>query len=100
MAVLEARDVGFHGRGTNLVIISIIFLAVAFCLVAARVASRVTTGRKLGLDDFAIIASVVRSHWLRETIDSCFDAPYGLTWLIGCHRPSQLVLPSAIVSVS
>ena len=76
MAVLEARDVGFHGRGTNLVIISIVFLAVAFCLVGARVVSRVTTGRKLGLDDFAIIASVVRSHTLVGVIDSCFDAPY------------------------
>lgn len=74
MAILEARDVGFHGRGTNLVIISITFLSVAFCLVGARVTSRVTTGRKLGPDDYAIIASVVRSHPLREVIDSCFDA--------------------------
>ena len=76
MAVLEARDVGFHGRGTNLVIISIIFLSVAFCLVGARVTSRVTTGRKLGLDDYAIIASVVRSHPVLEVIDSCFVASY------------------------
>ena len=76
MAVLEARDVGFHGRGTNLVIISIMFLSAALCLVGARVTSRVTTGRKLGLDDYAIIASVVRSHSLREVTDNCFDASY------------------------
>ena len=76
MAVLEARDVGFHGRGTNLVVISIIFLSIALCLVGARVTSRVTTGRKLGLDDYAIIASVVRSYSLREVIDSCFDTSY------------------------
>ena len=74
MAVIEARDVGFHGRGTNLVIISIIFLTVAFFLVGARVTSRVTTGRKIGLDDYAIMASVVSSHSLREVINSCFDA--------------------------
>ena len=74
MAVLEARDVGFHGRGTNLVIISITFLSVALCLVGARVTSRVTTGRKIGLDDYAIITSVVRSRSLHEVIDSYFDA--------------------------
>ena len=66
MAVLEARNVGFHGRGINLAIISIVFLSVAFILVAARVTSRVTTGRKLGRDDYAIMASVVRLHSLRE----------------------------------
>ena len=76
MHVLEVRDVGFHGRGTNLVIISITWLSVAFCLVGARVASRVTTGRKLGPDDYAIIASVVKSNPLLEVIDIGFNASY------------------------
>ena len=76
MAVLEDRDISFHGRGTNLVIISITWLSVAFCLVGARVASRVTTGRKLGPDDYAIIASVVKSNPLLEVIDIGFNASY------------------------
>lgn len=59
MAVIYARDNQLHGRGVNLAIISIIFTFVAVCLVASRLASRLTSGRKLHEDDYAIIASVV-----------------------------------------
>ena len=59
MPVIYARDNQLHGRGVNLAVISIVFTFVAVCLVASRLASRLTTGRKLHEDDYAIIASVV-----------------------------------------
>ena len=59
MAVIHVRDNQLHGRGVNLAVISIVFTFVAVCLVASRLASRLTTGRKLHEDDYAIIASVV-----------------------------------------
>ena len=59
MPALYARDNQLHDRGVNLAVISIVFTFVAVCLVASRLASRLTTGRKLHEDDYAIIASVV-----------------------------------------
>lgn len=48
-----------YGRGTNLFIISILFAFTAFILVMSRLMSRVTTARKLGPDDYAIMLSMV-----------------------------------------
>ncbi len=59
MAVLKNRDLGFHGRGIELVTISIVFTVVAVTLVTARVTSRVASGRKLHGDDHVIIISMV-----------------------------------------
>lgn len=59
MIIIHPRDNQLHGRGVNLAVISIVFTFVAVCLVASRLASRLTTGRKLHEDDYAIIASVV-----------------------------------------
>ena len=59
MAVIYPRDNQLHGRGVNLAVISIVFTFVAFCLVISRLASRLTTGRKLHEDDYAIVASMV-----------------------------------------
>ena len=59
MLVIYARDNQLHGRGVNLAVISVVFTFVAVCLVASRLASRLTTGRKLHEDDYAIIVSVV-----------------------------------------
>lgn len=61
MAVLNIRDGEFYGRGVNLAVISIVFTSAAASLVVSRLASRLTTGRKLGLDDYAIVASLVFS---------------------------------------
>ncbi|KAL9134164.1 MAG: hypothetical protein Q9175_004658 [Cornicularia normoerica] len=58
MVAIYARDNQLHGRGVNLAVISIVFTFVAVCLVASRLASRLTTGRTLHEDDYAIIASV------------------------------------------
>lgn len=73
MAVIYARDNQLHGRGVNLAVISIVFTFVAVCLVASRLASRITTGRKLHEDDYAIIASVVRL--VPEQSPSRLDVP-------------------------
>ena len=62
MAVIYARENQLHGRGVNLAVISIVFTFVAVCLVISRLASRLTTGRKLHEDDYAIVASAVRLH--------------------------------------
>ena len=59
MAVVYARDNQLYGRGVNLAVVSIVFTFIAVCLVASRLASRLTTGRKLHEDDYAIIASMV-----------------------------------------
>lgn len=59
MPVIYTRDNQLHGRGVNLAVISIVFTFVAVCLVVSRLASRLTTGRKLHEDDYAIVASVV-----------------------------------------
>ena len=59
MPALQPRDNQLHDPGVNLDVISVVFTFVAVCLVASRLASRLTTGRKLHEDDYAIIASVV-----------------------------------------
>lgn len=59
MGVIAARETGLHGRGMELVIVSISFIGVALALVLARVFTRVKMGGKLGWDDFCICASVV-----------------------------------------
>jgi len=77
MALILERGDTFYGRGLNLTIISIVFTITAVGFVGARLASRMTTGRKFGLDDHAIILSVVRlpAH-IQE--DGCLK-PAGLT---------------------
>ena len=57
--VLEDRDVGLGGRGFSLVVVSILFTSLALILVVLRIGSRLFSGRKVGLDDFVIIFSVV-----------------------------------------
>lgn len=54
MGVIRASPSQMHGRGINLVIISILFVFTATCLVVSRIISRHVTGRGLGHDDFAI----------------------------------------------
>lgn len=95
MAAIYARDNQLHGRGVNLAVISIVFTFVAICLVCSRLASRLTTGRKLHEDDYAIIASVVSTSF-----DLGLMCLWNVTLLILCHRSSQSVLVSAMSSVS
>lgn len=95
MAAIYARDNQLHGRGVNLAVISIVFTFVAICLVCSRLASRLTTGRKLHEDDYAIIASVVSTRF-----DLGLMCLWNVTLLILCHRSSQSVLVSAMSSVS
>jgi hypothetical protein len=59
MAVLKGTELGFHHRGINLVIITLIFSALATVLVVGRVISRLKSGRKLHADDYIIIVSLV-----------------------------------------
>ena len=59
LAMLWTRSGELHGRGVNLVVVSIIFTVAAICLVAARLAARYSTGRKFGWDDYAIVLSSV-----------------------------------------
>ena len=50
---------GFHGRGMELVYVTAVFTVIAIALVLARVGARLTTGRKLYLDDYFIVISAV-----------------------------------------
>lgn len=59
MAVVRARDMNVHSRGAVLVVISIVFNIVALALVAMRLGTRLLSKRKLGLDDYAILLSLV-----------------------------------------
>lgn len=89
MSSVESRTMELYGRGTNLLIISILFAFTAFLLVMSRLMSRVTAARKLGTDDYAIFLSIVGIG--RSDCSKC---------LINLdHRSSQLGLPSAIASV-
>ena len=71
MTTLHTRDMSLHDRGAVLVIISIVFNVVALALVAMRFVSRWISKRQLGLDDYAILLSLVRfvessrivNHW-------------------------------------
>lgn len=69
--MLRQRSNEFNGRGVNLVVISIVFTTVAVGLVGTRVASRLTTGRKLGSDDYAIILSMVGLLLTRHKAQAC-----------------------------
>lgn len=60
MAVFLARDVSVYTRGAVLVVISIVINGVAFGLVALRLGARLASKRKLGMDDYAILLSLVR----------------------------------------
>lgn len=57
--VIGPRDIGLHGRGMLLVVISIVFNIISLCLVITRAASRLMVGRSLGKDDYTIIVSMV-----------------------------------------
>lgn len=59
--VIGERDIGLHGRGTVLVVVSIAFNIISLCLVVTRAASRLVIGRRLGKDDYTIIVSMVGS---------------------------------------
>lgn len=60
---------GVHNRGAVLVVISIAFNCVAFGLVAMRLGTRLVSKRQLGLDDYAILLSMVRSqHMSLQTL--------------------------------
>ena len=100
MPVIYARDNQLHGRGVNLAVISIVFTFVAVCLVVSRLASRLTTGRKLHEDDYAIIASVVSFAASNTSFHLVLVCLCNMTLLILYHRSSQLVLVSAMSSVS
>ena len=67
MPVIRARDMSLHNRGAVLVVISIIFNSVALGLVAMRLGTKLASRRKPGLDDYAILLSLVRF------IDICVD---------------------------
>lgn len=70
MGVVTARELGLHGRGMELVNISIVFTSIAFALVLARVSTRLKMSSKLGWDDCCICASMVgyisigARHWI------------------------------------
>ena len=59
--VLGPRDVGLAGRGSSLVVISIVFTSLALLLVILRIGARLFAGLRLGADDVAIAFSVVNS---------------------------------------
>lgn len=61
MIIIATREVGVEGRGVNLVIISLVFAVASFAMVASRVCSRLRAKYALGLDDYAIILSLVCS---------------------------------------
>lgn len=95
MAVIYARDNQLHGGGVNLAVISIVFTFVAVCLVASRLASRLTTGRKLHEDDYAIVASMVRlateasistwcarKAWYADSMSQIFSIGLGISNVI------------------
>ena len=96
MPALYQRNNQLHDRGVNLAVISVVFTFVAVCLVASRLASRLTTGRKLHEDDYAIIASMVclPLSYNNFNLILVYDV------LILCRRSSQLVLVLATSLVS
>ena len=59
MDVIGQRDLGLHGRGMPLVIVSIVFTITSILLVIMRAGSRLIIGRHLGKDDYTIMASLV-----------------------------------------
>ena len=85
-----------YGRGTNLFIISILFVFIAFILVMSRLMSRVTTARKLGPDDYAIILSIVSTS---DQAGGNSSVALSTNLADLDHRFSQSDLPSATASV-
>ncbi|MCJ1305691.1 hypothetical protein MMC08_008507 [Hypocenomyce scalaris] len=61
MGVIGQRDLGLHGRGMLLVIVSIVFTITSILLVIMRASSRLIIGRHLGKDDYTIMVSLVFS---------------------------------------
>lgn len=93
MAAFLARDMSLHTRGAVLVVISIVFSGIAFALVLLRLGARLGSKRKLGMDDYAILLSLVRFA------DICVDCQE-LDGSLMVSRSSQLDSPPLIASVS
>ena len=58
---LVVRGLGLAGRGSGLVVISLVFTSIAIVSVALRIASRFKFAKCLGWDDYAILFSLVSS---------------------------------------
>ncbi|KAA6408501.1 MAG: integral membrane [Lasallia pustulata] len=69
------RDIGLHGRGMVLVVVSIAFDIIGLCLVITRAASRLMIGRSLGKDDYTIIVSMCFS--IAMGIANCVAVDHG-----------------------
>ncbi|MCJ1265316.1 hypothetical protein MMC22_005192 [Lobaria immixta] len=80
MAVVRGRDMDVHNRGAVLVVTSIVFNIVAFALVAMRLGTRLVSKRKLGLDDCAILVSLIFSVGLSAANCLSVDHGYGKKW--------------------
>ena len=61
---LTARDVGLGGRGSHLVIASVVGPVLAAALVFNRIYWRITVVHTVGLDDLCITLSLVRNPGL------------------------------------
>ncbi|KAL8677615.1 MAG: hypothetical protein Q9186_005974 [Xanthomendoza sp. 1 TL-2023] len=55
---LETRDVGFQGRGVQLVLVAIIFTSIALATVIARFVCRHHNAKQYGMDDWIIAISM------------------------------------------
>lgn len=60
MGVIRERDLSLQNRGAVLVVISIVFNSIGLGLVAMRLGTKWVSRRKLGLEDCAILLSLVR----------------------------------------
>ena len=95
-----------HDRGAVLMIMSIVLTVVALALVAMRFVSRLLSKRQLGLDDYAILLSLVRfttsarivNNWTISLMNSRFSqldshrqtALVSLRWLGGFSEANEL----------
>ena len=59
---LVIRDLGLGGRGSLLVVVSIVFNLVAVLMVVMRMISRTLCLKERGWDDYTILFSVVSTH--------------------------------------
>lgn len=57
---LSARAFGLGGRGFSMVIIQYVMMSLAILLVINRLAVRVIMCKRVGLDDYVILLSLVR----------------------------------------
>ena len=64
MGVIRERDLSLQNRGAVLVVISIVFNSIGLGLVAMRLGTKWASRRKLGLEDCAILLSLVRCFGL------------------------------------